>query len=646
MKISTWFLSAAVLAVSGVPGANGASVAPAPGARPAVVLAAGFDLADVRLLDGPFRQAQELDHRYLLSLDPDRLLLMFRVTAGLSSNARPLGGWESPGVEVRGHSLGHYLSACALMYASTGDPELQKRIDHIVSQLAECQANMVAQGYHPGYLSAFPESLFDRVDARKPVWAPWYTMHKIMAGLLDAHLQAGNAQALDVLTKLAGWVKFRVDRLTPAQMQASLETEHGGMNEVLANLYAVTGNPDHLRLAQAFNHRAVFDPLARGDDRLDGLHANTQIPKITGAAREYELTGNTEYRDIARFFWREVALRRSYAIGGDSDDEHFFPVGDFAKHLSPVTAETCNTYNMLKLTRHLYAWEPAAAYMDFYERALYNQILASQDPKTGMFEYFISMEPGHFKTYSTPENSFWCCVGTGMENHSRYGEAIYAHDRDGLFVNLFIASELNWRERGVVVRQETAFPDQPVTRLRITTRQPATWTLKVRQPAWASGAIGLAVSGAATTATADAAGYVAIRREWRDGDVVEVTLPMTLRTEPLPGNPDKVAIFYGPVLLAGALGNDGMPIGGAYAKDQKDYEKWPTPAVPSFAVPAEAVVAGLKPVAGQPLTFASAGIGRPNDVTLIPFFRLHDQRYTVYWQTGVAAVAAATPAAR
>ena len=444
---------------------------------------AGFDLAQVRLLDSPFKEAQELDRQYLLSLDPDRLLLMFRVTAGIDSYVPALGGWESPGSGLRGHTLGHYLSACSLMYASTGDERLKARTALLVAELAKCQDKMVEEGYHAGYLSAFPESFFDLVDAQKPVWAPWYTMHKIMAGLLDVHVHTGNAQALEVLQRLAGWVKFRVDRLTPEQMQGALKNEHGGMNEVLANLYAVTGNPDHLRLAQAFNHQAVFAPLARGEDRLDGLHANTQIPKITGAAREYELTGREEYRDIARFFWRQVALQRSYAIGGDSDDEHFFPVADFAKHLSPVTAETCNTYNMLKLTEHLFAWEPSVETMDFYERALYNQILASQDPRTGMFTYFISMKPGLFKTYSTPDNSFWCCVGTGMENHAKYGEMIYAHDAASLYVNLFIASELTWSERGLVIRQETAFPEESVTCLYIQTRQPLTLSLKVRQPA-------------------------------------------------------------------------------------------------------------------------------------------------------------------
>lgn len=592
-----------------------------------------FDLSEVRLLDGPFKDAQERDRKYLLSLDPDRLLLMFRVTAGLSSNAKPLGGWEAPGVELRGHTLGHYLSACSLMYASTGDAALQKKIEYIVAQLAKCQAEMPKQGFHAGYLSAFPESLFDRVDARRPVWAPWYTMHKIMAGLLDAHVHAGNAQALDVLEKLAGWVRFRVDRLSTEQMQRSLQTEHGGMTEVLANLAGITRNADYLRLSAAFNHRAVFDPLAHGIDQLNGLHANTQIPKITGAAREYELTGNPEYRDIANFFWDTVAFRRSYALGGDSDNEHFFPVADFPKHLSTVTAETCNTYNMLKLTTHIFAWAPSIRAMDFYERGLYNQILASQDPNTGMFEYFIAMKPGHFKTYSTPENSFWCCVGTGMENHARYGEAIYAHDDASLWVNLYVPSELNWPERHLSLRQESRFPEDSRIKFQLALAQSVTLGLKLRRPGWLAGPLQVKVNGAATVTNDDASGYATLAREWHNGDVIEVSLPMTLRTEPLPGDPSTIAVFYGPVLLAGALGKDGLPPGGAYANDQKDFAKWPAPAVPVLVGDATKTVDAIKPVDGEPLTFRTDGIGRPTDVTLVPFYRIHDERYTVYWKT-------------
>ena len=600
-------------------------------AAPPLIPATRFDLAQIRLLDGPFKRAQEMDHRVLLSLDPERLLLMFRVTAGLESWARPLTGWESPGSELRGHTLGHYLSACSLMYAATGDPQLKARTDEIVAELAKCQAAMPAQGYHAGYLSAFPESFFDRVDAQQPVWAPWYTMHKIMAGLLDAHIQTGNQQALDVLNRLADWVKFRVDRLTPEQMQGSLKNEHGGMTEVLANLYGVTGNPDDLRLAQAFNHHAVIDPLARGEDDLNGLHANTQFPKIIGAAREYELTGNETYRDLAGFFWREVALKRSYVFGGNSDDEHFFPIDQFARHLSALTAETCNMYNMLKLTEHVWGWAPSAESMDYYERGLYNQILASQDPDTGMVCYFIPTEPGRFKTYSTPEESFWCCFGTGMENHAKYGEMIYARGADSLYVNLFIPSVLSWPEKGLTLRQETGFPEESASRLRITARQPVTLALKVRRPGWL-GSAGLAIRVNGEPAAAESAdGCAVIRREWHDGDTVTLELPMAVHTETLPGAPNIVAFLDGPIVLAGELGTADLPAGGQEARDQHDFLKLPLRPAPVLVGGPNNLVSGLAPVPGRPLTFMTQGLGHPADVTLRPFYQLHHQRYALYW---------------
>jgi uncharacterized protein len=602
-----------------------------------------FDLEQVRLLAGPFRDAQSRDLGYLLSLDPDRFLVMFRSTAGLPPDARApkaYGGWESPTSEVRGHILGHYLSACALMYASTGDPRLRQRTDYLVAELAKCQRGLASVGFHRGYLSAFPESFFDRVDAQQDVWAPWYTMHKIMAGLLEVHLHTGNAQALEVLKGMAGWVKFRVDRLSPEQMQASLRTEHGGMAEVLANLSAVTGDPDDLRLAQAFNHHAVIDPLAQGEDRLDRLHANTQIPKIIGIAREFELTGNPVYRDIARFFWQEVALKRSYVIGGDSDDEHFFDVADFVKHLSPVTAETCNTYNMLRLTEHVFSWDRSAAVMDFYERGLYNQILGSQDPDTGMMTYFVPMESGRFKTYSTPENSFWCCVGTGMENHAKYGEEIYVHDDRSLYVNLFIPSELTWSERGLSLRQETRFPDEPGSRLAVRAPHPVSLALRIRQPEWCAGPVAVSVNGKPFPAPPDGAGYLVLDRTWRDGDAVELALPLALRAEPLPGNPATVALVFGPVVLAAELGSENLPDRHQEAVDQKDFVALPVPEVPRLAGDTASILAALRPVDGRPLTFRTAGIGRPRDLTFVPLYRLHHQRYAVYWQTDAPLAAA------
>jgi len=605
--------------------------APAAANPPAVPVAAQFfDLADVRLGPGPFRDAMERDRRYLLSLDPDRLLLTFRRNVGFPSSAEPYGGWEGPEVELRGHSLGHYLSACSLMYRSIGDADFKRRVDAIVAELARCQAAAPAAGFHEGFLAAFPESFLDRVESRKDVWAPWYTLHKIMAGLFDAYALADDPQALEVLKKMADWVRFRVDHLTPEQMQASLQTEFGGMNEVLANLYGVTGDPTHLRLARAFDQAAVFDPLARGEDKLDGLHANTQIPKMIGAAREYELTGEARYRTIAGTFWDRVALHRSYVIGGDSDREFFFPVAEFARHLSPETTETCNTYNMLKLTRHLFAWQADARTMDFYERGLYNHILASQDPALGTCVYLMSLEPGHFKTYATPENSFWCCVGTGMENHAKYGDTIFAHAGDALFVNLFIAAEVTWRDRGIRLRQETAFPAEDRTRLVWSCGAPVELALRIRHPDWAQGALAVTVNGAPQAVASAPGSYFELRRTWRDGDRVEVQLPMALHVEKLPGTEDTVALLYGPLVLAGKLGNADMP--SPYAANQLDQARFPNPAVPVFVSPDADWLGRVETVSRESLLFRTRGLARPHDVLLAPFYTIHHERYTVYWR--------------
>jgi hypothetical protein len=608
-----------------------ASVASADPATLKVTRAAEpFPMPDVRLLDSPFRDAMVRDQNYLLSLDPDRLLLNFCVNVGLPSTAQPLGGWEDPKCELRGHSLGHYLSALSLMYATTGDAKFKRRVDYIVGELALCQSNSPAAGFHAGYLSAFPESFIDRVENSQPVWAPWYTLHKIMAGLLDANQHCGNAQALEVLTNMANWVKFRVDSLPAAQMQKSLDTEQGGMNEVLANLYAVTGDTNYLQVAEAFNQQKLFGPLALGGDQLDRLHANTQIPKVMGATREYELTGDPQFLAIAQTFWDSVALRRSYVIGGDSDHEHFFSTNDFAKHLSTDTCETCNTYNMLKLTRELFALEPDATKMDFYERGLYNHILASQDPETGMFVYLMSLKPGHFKSYSTPEDSFWCCVGTGMENHSKYGDSIYFHGADSLYVNLFIASDLSWPEKNLVVRQETQFPEKDFTVLKIKTAKPVSLALKIRHPAWATSGLTVSVDGKKQAVDSTPGSYFTLQREWRDGDKIEIHFPMTLHTELLPGTSNMVAILYGPIVLAGEMGTNAMP--NPITRNQTDYSKLPAPAAPVFVSSAEALLAHIKPTSGKPLTFRTRGIGQPNDVTLIPFYQMHRERYSVYWK--------------
>jgi DUF1680 family protein len=591
-----------------------------------------FNLKQVRLLDGPFQQAMQRDGNYLLQLEPDRLLHTFRLTAGLPTDVEPYGGWEAPDCQLRGHSLGHYLSACSLMYASSGEEAFKTRAQYIVAELGKCQDALPSQGYNSGFLSAYPETFFDLVDEREPVWAPYYTLHKIMAGLLDVYEHCDNPQALDILEKLAAWLLFRIRRLTQEQMEISLLNEPGGITEALANLYAITQKPEHRELLLAFNHELVLDPLARGEDLLDRLHANTQIPKAIGAARQYEVTGDVRFRRIAEFFWQRVALARSYAIGGNSDDELFFPVDRFSQHLSAKSAETCNTYNMLKLTRHIFSWDPSAQVMDFYERALFNHILGSQDPETGMMIYFASHKPGHVKVYNSPENSFWCCTGTGMENHAKYGDTIYYHDDDSLFINLFIASELNWEEKGLRLRGETRFPEEDNTRILLSCEQPVNMTLKVRNPAWAQG-VQIRINGQTLDLDVEPGTYISIDRQWQDGDQIDVQVPMNLRLETLPNSPDWIVFLYGPIVLVGALGRENMPDVNLNDPNTRaaSINHLPTPPVPSLEGTPEKILANIQPVTGKPLTFVTRNIGLPADVELIPFYRLHHQRYTIYW---------------
>jgi DUF1680 family protein len=588
------------------------------------VTAHPFDAARVRLLDGPFRQAMERDRAYLRGLELDRLLHTFRLNAGIPSSAKPLGGWEAPTVELRGHFVGHYLSACALMYAAADDRVLKSKADTLVAGLAKCQ-----DALGNGFLSAYPESFFDRVETGKGVWAPWYTLHKIMAGLLDVYSFTGNRQALDVLTRFAGWAKRRTDRLDDSTMQKMLRVEFGGMNEVIRNLYAVTGNPDHLALARRFDHTSVLEPLAAHQDKLKGLHANTQIPKIVGAAREYEISGDRRFYDVATYFWDEVVRARSYATGGTSYDEHW---GNepyrLSTHIGRLDHETCCTYNMLKLTRHLFSWEPDVRYADYYERALLNGIMSVQNPADGMTMYYVPMGSGWFKTFGTPTNSFWCCTGTGVELFAGLGSGIFFADQSTLYVNLFIPSELSWIEKGVSIVQTTNFPDQQGTSITIKTAKPAEFTLSLRIPGWTQQGGGVKINGKRQEMFAGPGSYLTLRRLWKTGDRVDLELPMGLHLSRCPDNPNRAAILFGPVVLAGELGADTamarMPPG--------EYGPAGDPVTaPFFVVKDEDLRSWIQPVEGKPLTFRTQGAGRPGDVTLSPYYRLFGQRYALYW---------------
>ena len=587
-----------------------------------------FDLARVRLGPGPFFDALQVNRRFLLAQQPDRLLHMFRITAGLPSDARPLGGWEAPDNELRGHYTGHYLSALALMSASLGDGELEARGASMVGELAKCQ-----QALGNGYLSAFPEELFDRLRMGRPVWAPFYTLHKIMAGLLDQHTLMGNAQALDVLQGMARWVGRWVQPLGEERMQRVLEVEYGGMNEVLYNLEAVTNNRYYGWVAHRFDHERIFAPLAVDRDELKGLHVNTTIPKIIGAARRYELTGEVRYRHIAEYFWREVTGHRAYCTGGTSNNEDWESDPDvLSTQLSGYTQEDCTTYNMQKLTRHVFAWTGDPRCADYYERTLLNGILGSQDPADGEKLYYVSLADGLWKLFGTPGYDYWCCTGTMSESFSKLGDSIYFEDDAGLYVNLFIASELDWQERGVRVVQDTRFPEEQGTTLTVHAASPTRFALRVRVPYWTVGG-GAKLNGRPLQGFAAPGGYFVLDRTWKNGDRLEIALPMDLHVCPMPDDPSIQAVMYGPLVLAGRLGTEGLTPQNIRAEPTQPRQ---VPEYRSSPVPAPSLHASgqpstwIKPAPGTSLAFHTTG--QQQDVELVPFYKLFGERYAIYWK--------------
>jgi len=576
-----------------------------------------IDLKDVRLLNSPFRDALDRDSGYLLSLSADRLLHRFHENAGLPPKAPVYDGWESEGLS--GHTLGHYLSACSMMYAATGATVFADRVAYIVRELARCQD---ARG--TGYVGAIPheDSIWAQV-ARGDIhssgfdlnggWSPWYTVHKVLSGLEDAYLYTGNREALRVATRLADWTGKELNALNDAQVQHMLACEHGGMNDALANLYAITGNKKYLDLSWKFDHKAILDPLAKGQDPLPGKHSNTQIPKIIGCARRFELSGDARDSAIARNFWNIVVDHHTYVIGGNSDHEYLGEPDRLNDYLSESTCESCNTYNMLKLTRHLFTWNPDGRLGDYYERAIYNHILASQNPEA-MMCYFVSLRMGTRKQFSDSLHTFTCCVGSGMENHAKYAEGIYYEAADGgLYVNLFIPSVLRWH--GLTVTQTTRFPFGDTVDLRIDGETAAPWALRVRHPWWAAQGVQVLVNGAPWATGDEESGFVVIKRRWKKGDHVQITLPMHLYAEAMPDNHNRVALLYGPVVLAGDLG-DKDPSGDLHG-------------VPVLLTQDRNVNDWIENIG--PAIFKTKGVGRPHDVVLKPFFETYDNYYSVYW---------------
>lgn len=602
-----------------------------------------FPLKNVRLLESPFSEAVKANRQYLLAHNADRFLAPFRREAGLTPKAQPYGNWESMGLE--GHSAGHYLSALSLMIASGADPdgEFRRRLDYMIDELAEVQkAN--GNGYIGGVQGSkeFWKSIADgHVELIGKKWVPWYNLHKMFAGLRDAYINAGNEKARDLLINFGDWCEKTTAGLTDKQMQQMIGVEYGGMNEVLADIYVITGNEKYMNMAKRFNQRSLFEPLENRQDRLTGIHANTQIPKIVGMERIAALTHDDKLHTGAEFFWETVTRNRCVAFGGNSVSEHFNSPKDFSGMIEHRDGpETCNTYNMLKLTEELFTAEPKAAYADFYERALYNHILASINPKRPGYVYFTSIRPAHYRVYSQPEQAFWCCVGTGMENPGKYGEFIYARSKDGLYVNLFIPSELSVPDNQMVLKQETKFPDEASTQLVLQLKKPTTFTLNIRHPEWVStGDFAVKVNGKSVAVESTPSSYAAIRREWNNGDQIEVSLPMRTTVERLPDGSDWIAIKHGPIVLASSSGTKDIP--NLYADGSRMGHAAFGPTVPMDQIPvllstAEGIVSHIveDPKAG-PLHFRLADVvepAAPKGVLLEPFFRLHDQRYQMYWQ--------------
>lgn len=586
-----------------------------------------FSLEEVELHDGLLKKSAESNRSYLMRLSVDRLLHSFRVNAGLPSSAKPLGGWEAPSVELRGHFVGHYLSACGLMYASTGDQEIKAKGDQIVNGLAVCQKSIGPSGY----ISAFPEEFFERLDALKEVWAPFYTLHKIMAGLLDMHLHAGNAEALEVLVGVAKWVDVWTASKTPEHMQEILDNEFGGMNEVLYNLAIVTGDDRWAVTGDRFTKTKLFNPLALRKDKLRGLHANTHIPEVIGAARRYEISQDIRYRNVAEFFWDTVVESRTYATGGSSNKEHWetqpYHLGMELEE-SSHHQECCCAYNMMKLTRSLYMWTGRANYIDYYERNLFNHRLGTVEPETGLTSYFLSMTPGAWKAIATEDDSFWCCNGTALEEFSKLNDSIYFHDDHGVYVNLYAASSLNWKTRGIRLKQSTEFPQQPRTSIDIDDSPAEPWFLNFRVPPWTSRDMAISINGEPVEGVAAPGSYFSIKRVWKRGDRIEVYLPMKLRLEAILDSPIWKAICYGPIILAGQFPATGLTDELLHKNQGPEVAKCPLN-VPSIRGDDAALLAKIKP-AGSPLTFLLEASGQT--VTLKPLYQSWE-RFAVYWKT-------------
>jgi len=602
-----------------------------------------FSLNQVRLLESPFLSAQQTDLRYLLTLEPDRLLSPFLREAGLQPKAPSYPNWENTGLD--GHIGGHYLSALSMMYAATGDAEVKRRLDYFLDELKRCQ-DQVGTGFiggTPGSLALWEE--IKRGDIRagsfdlNGKWVPLYNIHKTYNGLLDAYIHVGSEQARDMLVKYTDWMLDITAGLSDEQMQEMLKSEHGGLNEVFAAVYEITDDKKYLQLAHRFSHQKILRPLIQEKDSLTGLHANTQIPKVIGYKRIADDEHNADWDRAARFFWKTVTENRSVCIGGNSVREHFNPPDDFGTMIEDVQGpETCNTYNMLRLTKMLYKSTPEVYLMDYYEKALFNHILSSEEPERGGFVYFTPMRPGHYRVYSRPETSFWCCVGTGLENHAKYGELIYAHDRDALYVNLFIPSRLTWKEKGLVLAQHTRFPNSGEVDFTFEEAESKKLALKLRIPSWVKEPeqIEVSVNGEWHGYRAVTGEYLTLERKWKKGDRVMLRLPMQVNLMQLPDKRPYYAFQYGPIVLAAPMGTEDLK--GLYADDSRGGhiahgKLIPLNEIPAFIGTPGEIESSLSRLDNAGLRFVYTGKTFParKDMEFIPFYALHNQRYLIYF---------------
>lgn len=601
-----------------------------------------FDLGDVQLLDGPFKHARDLNIQVLLKYDVDRLLAPYRTESGLEPKAPAYPNWAG----LDGHVGGHYLSAMAMNYAATGNEECKRRMDYMLSELKECQeANSINNPeWGKGYAGGFPNSAklwsaFKKGDFSVyfSSWAPFYNLHKMFAGLRDAWLYGDNEDAKAMFLKFCDWGIELTAGLSDEQMQEMLNAEHGGINESFADAYQLTGDEKYLVAARRYSHGAFLDQLSEGIDNLDNKHANTQIPKFIGFERIAELSGDDKYDQASQFFWETVTGNRSLAFGGNSRREYFPAVISCIDFVNVNDGpESCNSYNMLKLTENLFRNHPSAKYADYYERTMFNHILSTQHPEYGGYVYFTPARPRHYRVYSAPNEAMWCCVGTGMENHAKYNQLIYTHSNDTLFLNLFVASELNWKNKGVKIRQETNFPLEEKSKLTITEGS-ADFKLMVRYPGWVrDGAMNITVNGEEVKYSVHPSSYVTIERNWKKGDEVLIDLPMQNTIERMPNVPEYIAFMHGPILLGAKTGTEDLK--GLIADDGRWGQYAGGEYLPVDKAPIlieddlENIGDKLEPAEGKPLNFKlNVKMVNSAELTLEPFHQIHDARYMMYW---------------